>query len=115
MNLLEDVNQRRRHSDSVAHGKTKSVRLTNTVIWILSDDYHFQRIEIAAVKGTKDLFAGRKNSLGLILLFYKLNELLEVWLIEFVYEFAFPAWGNFNIHMTKTTGIRQNDKIVSHT
>ena len=56
--LLEDVLQRRRWGNAVAHGETESFGLSGTVIRILAEEHDFDVGERTTIEGGKDFTGG---------------------------------------------------------
>ena len=54
--FLVDVVERRWHRDTRQHREAQAMRLAGTVIGVLAEDHHLDRVERRGVEGGKDVF-----------------------------------------------------------
>ena len=91
--------QGRRLLDTFGHGKTKAVRLSGTVVRILSEDNDFRIVYRTMVECIEYQFAGRENpGLG-VFVFYKSDQFGKIRFVKFFLKQCFPGFFNFNVHM----------------
>ena len=96
--LLEDVLQRRREGDAVAHREAEPVGLPRTVVGVLPDDDHLEPLEGALVEGAEDVAAARIDASRGVLLAHEAGQLGEIGLLELGFEDGFPIGGDSYIH-----------------
>ena len=89
--LLEDIYQRRRVSDSLMHGKTQSIGLSCTVIGILAEYDHLDGLERTMVKGRKNLPSRGIAPVAFVFRTHKLRQIREIVLAELGFEPGFPT------------------------
>ena len=76
---------------AIRYGKTESIGLVWTMIWVLPNNDHFGLFKRTMVKGGEDLFARWVTGVLLILFFDKINQPLKIRLVKFVCKWLFPA------------------------
>ena len=99
MYFFKYILQGRRLLDTFGHGKTKAVRLSGTVVRILSEDNDFRIVYRAMVECIEYQFAGRENpGLG-VFVFYKSDQFGKIRFVKLFLKQGFPGFFNFNVHM----------------
>ena len=68
LNLLEDIDERRRKLHPVIHGETEPVRLSVPMVRVLTDDDHLHLVERALVESVENQRSRRITRRALVLL-----------------------------------------------
>ena len=96
--LLKDILQRGGMWHSVSHREAETMRLSRTVVGVLTNDNHLQLIERTFIEGTKDVATARIDAARGILLLHKTYQLLEVGFRKLLLEQGLPIGRNSHIH-----------------
>ena len=98
LNLLEYVDQRRRHAHTVFDRETQTFGLSGTVVGVLAYDDDLYLWEGTEIEGVEYFVAGRiARALG-IFVAHKIGELLEVGCIELTLQLCGPRGVYLYIH-----------------
>lgn len=98
LNLLEYVDQRRRHAHTVFDRETQAFGLSGTVVGVLAYDDDLYLWEGTEIEGVEYFVAGRiARALG-IFVAHKVGELLEVGCIELTLQLCGPRGVYLYIH-----------------
>ncbi len=97
-NLFEDVLERGRLLDAFGDGEGEPVRLSGTVIGVLSEDDDFGVVHAAMVEGVEDEFAGRIYPGLPVFVPDETGEGFKVRFLEFFAEQFFPGGFYLYVH-----------------
>jgi hypothetical protein len=99
LELLEDIDEGRGMLNPIEDRKTEPVRLTGSMIRVLSEDHHADIGERGVIESSEDPVTGRIHRMPLLLLLQKILQAFEVRSLEFLLEQCLPIltdpWRNF--------------------
>ncbi len=93
LQLLVNVDQRRRHPHPLGHGEAQAHSLAGVVVRVLPKDHYFDLLKGRRIERIEDEAPRRVDHLAL--LFFpaqKLRDGLEIRLIKFRFQHGFPTW-----------------------
>ncbi len=91
LQLLEDIHQRRGLGYTMGNRKAKSVGLTFSMIWVLSEKDNFDLFKRCMLKCIEDQLSRRINCVMFPLIYQELFQLSEIGRLEFLPQDLFPA------------------------